>query len=116
MLRSSGPIAAHWATSIRAQPVKQTSCFARLRQHTPSSDVDLQEGGGKFGFPVDNTIGGTPQPNPWTANWVDFFREHRLMHQVNISGNAGLQKLAKPVADNLEVRLMRPDLLLMGQG
>ena len=38
------------------------------------------------------------------------------MHQVNISGNAGLQKLAKPVADNLEVRLMRPDLLLMGQG
>ena len=32
---------------------------------------------GMFGFVVDNTIGGTPQPNPWTKDWVEFFREHR---------------------------------------
>jgi Fructosamine kinase len=25
---------------------------------------------GKFGFPVDNTIGGTPQANGWMDNWV----------------------------------------------
>ena len=66
-------------------------------------NVCLQDGDGKFGFPVDNTIGGTPQPNTWTADWVDFFREYRLLHQVNISGNKTLQQLAQPVADNLEV-------------
>lgn len=31
-----------------------------------------------FGFDVDNTIGATPQRNPWTLSWIEFFREHRL--------------------------------------
>lgn len=29
---------------------------------------------GMFGFPIDNTIGGTSQPNGWMDNWVDFYR------------------------------------------
>ena len=62
-----------------------------------------QDGDGKFGFPVNNTIGGTPQPNAWTDSWVDFFREHRLMHQVRTSGNRSLIALAEPVAEKLEV-------------
>jgi len=38
---------------------------------------------GLFGFPVDNTIGATPQPNPWTDEdgteaWSRFFADHRL--------------------------------------
>jgi protein-ribulosamine 3-kinase len=47
-----------------------------------------------FGFPVDNTIGGTPQPNPWTeANsgtneWIAFFRDYRVGHQLNLAGDS----------------------------
>jgi fructosamine-3-kinase len=41
---------------------------------------------GRFGFSVDNTIGGTPQPNGWMDNWVDFFRERRLAHQLKLAG------------------------------
>lgn len=41
---------------------------------------------GKFGFPVDNTIGATPQPNGWMDNWVDFYREKRLRHQLQLAG------------------------------
>lgn len=42
---------------------------------------------GYFGFAVDNTIGGTSQPNGWMGNWVDFFRERRLRHQLNLAGD-----------------------------
>ncbi len=40
---------------------------------------------GYFGFAVDNTIGATPQPNGWMDNWVDFFRERRLRHQLQLA-------------------------------
>jgi len=39
---------------------------------------------GKFGFDCDNTIGGTPQPNKWDDDWVRFFREQRIGHQVSV--------------------------------
>ena len=43
-----------------------------------------------FGFPVDNTIGATFQPNlPWRENWADFWDEHRLGHMLRLTGNAG---------------------------
>ena len=40
--------------------------------------MHLAPAGDRFGFACDNTIGGTPQPNPWTDSWVEFFGEHRL--------------------------------------
>ena len=30
-----------------------------------------------YGFAVDNTIGGTPQPNGWMDDWVEFFKVRR---------------------------------------
>ncbi|KAL2629583.1 hypothetical protein R1flu_014269 [Riccia fluitans] len=38
-----------------------------------------------FGFEMDNTIGSTPQPNPWTSDWVTFFQEHRLRYQLQLA-------------------------------
>lgn len=37
-----------------------------------------------FGFDVDNTIGSTPQKNPWTSDWITFFRDHRLGFQLQL--------------------------------
>ena len=51
----------------------------------------------QFGFACNNTIGGTPQPNPWEDDWVAFFREHRLRHQLKLAGNARLSQLAEPL-------------------
>ena len=37
--------------------------------------------------------GSTPQPNPWTKpnsgtkEWVEFFRDHRIGHQINLAGD-----------------------------
>ena len=55
-----------------------------------------------FGFPIDNTIGGTSQPNGWMDNWVDFYRERRLGHQLKLTKDPNLQKLGKKLCDNLE--------------
>lgn len=43
----------------------------------------------KFGFDYDTVIGGLPQPNPWTASWREFFRDHRLLHMGRAALDAG---------------------------
>jgi fructosamine-3-kinase len=43
----------------------------------------------QFGWHRDNTIGPTPQQNPWSANWVEFFREHRLGFQLQLAASNG---------------------------
>ncbi|EKX46572.1 hypothetical protein GUITHDRAFT_70468 [Guillardia theta CCMP2712] len=53
---------------------------------------------GNFGFDVDNTIGGTPQPNKWDKDWVRFFREQRIGHQVNLAGDGQLERIWDKVA------------------
>lgn len=45
---------------------------------------------GMFGFVVDNTIGATPQPNGWMDDWIAFFRERRLKHQVLLTSDSNL--------------------------
>lgn len=50
---------------------------------------------GRHGFPGDNFIGATPQPNPWSAGSgaaaaVEFFAEHRIGFQVRLGRDRGL--------------------------
>jgi fructosamine-3-kinase len=42
-----------------------------------------------FGWHQTNTIGATPQPNPWTPTWLEFYREHRLRHQFRLAARRG---------------------------
>eukprot|EP00591_Stephanopyxis_turris_P007629 CAMPEP_0195513964 /NCGR_PEP_ID=MMETSP0794_2-20130614/5498_1 /TAXON_ID=515487 /ORGANISM="Stephanopyxis turris, Strain CCMP 815" /LENGTH=187 /DNA_ID=CAMNT_0040642103 /DNA_START=67 /DNA_END=630 /DNA_ORIENTATION=+ len=63
---------------------------------------------GKFGFNVDNTIGGTSQPNPWTEggtteDWVAFYRDHRIGHQLDLAGNSYCNKLWSNIAPRLNL-------------
>ncbi len=45
--------------------------------------------GRAFGWHRDNTIGATPQPNPFTDNWIEFYGEHRLGFQFNLARQGG---------------------------
>ena len=56
---------------------------------------------GSFGFEVDNTIGGTPQPNGWADDWVAFYREHRLLHQLRLANDAALSRMGERLAAHL---------------
>ncbi|MEM6714378.1 MAG: fructosamine kinase family protein [Cyanobacteria bacterium P01_C01_bin.147] len=42
-----------------------------------------------FGWQRNNTIGDTPQKNPWTVDWVEFFVEHRLRYQFQLADRRG---------------------------
>jgi fructosamine-3-kinase len=39
----------------------------------------------KFGWLRDNTIGTTPQVNKFSADWIQFWREHRLGYQLRLA-------------------------------
>lgn len=43
----------------------------------------------KFGWHRDNTIGSTPQINPWKEQWADFFAEDRIGYQVDLAKQKG---------------------------
>lgn len=59
----------------------------------------------QFGWKRDNTIGRTPQPNPWTDGWVEFYREHRLRFQLELAAQGGhrgeIQSLGRQLCDAL---------------
>jgi len=71
-------------------------------------------GGEAFGFDRDNYLGATPQPNPWTADWCEFWRRHRLGHQLELARRNGLSDrtlddLGDRLLDRLEDWLSEPD-------
>ncbi|MEM8998431.1 MAG: fructosamine kinase family protein, partial [Acidobacteriota bacterium] len=44
----------------------------------------------RYGFPRDNYLGATPQPNARSSDWVDFWRRHRLGDQLDRARRSGL--------------------------
>ncbi|MCZ6674538.1 MAG: fructosamine kinase family protein [Verrucomicrobia bacterium] len=47
--------------------------------------------GHKFGWHIDNNLGLTPQPNTPKEDWISFFRQHRLEHQMSLCERKGLK-------------------------
>ena len=43
----------------------------------------------RFGGARDNWIGSTPQPNGWLDDWIAFWRERRLGHQLALAARNG---------------------------
>jgi fructosamine-3-kinase len=72
-----------------------------------------QAQGQRFGFPQDNYLGLTPQPNGWCQDWADFWRKRRLGHQLELARQAGLSdptlnRLGDRLLDRLEEWLAEP--------
>ncbi len=49
----------------------------------------------QFGWHLDNTIGSTPQINTPCADWVEFWREHRLGFQLKLAMRNGHNLMRK---------------------
>lgn len=66
-----------------------------------------------FGFERDTLTGPLVQPNPWTGNWIDFYRAHRLLYmaaEAREAGElpAGLHDRLRSLADDLQTLLREP--------
>ena len=55
----------------------------------------------QFGWHRDNTIGATPQPNPWSDDWIEFFRDHRLGFQLQLAAENGFRGELQQEGDRL---------------
>ena len=59
-----------------------------------------------FGWQRDNTIGTTVQPNTQNSNWLHFWRDQRLAHQLRLAASKGyggrLQQLGKQLLHELD--------------
>jgi fructosamine-3-kinase len=70
----------------------------------------------QFGWDRNNTIGSTPQLNPWTDNWADFFAESRIGYQLKLAKRRGgnfvnIGDFVEVVRDNLKDRNPHPSLV-----
>jgi fructosamine-3-kinase len=70
-------------------------------------------GAESYGFDHDNFLGTTPQPNPWTDDWVEFWRIHRLGFQLDLARRQGLtngelERLGDRLLDRLDELIGEP--------
>jgi fructosamine-3-kinase len=67
-----------------------------------------------YGHERNTLIGSLDQPNPWTGNWIDFFREHRLLYMARVAHEAGrmpaedLERIGR-LAERLEGLILEPE-------
>ncbi|MDH3639943.1 MAG: fructosamine kinase family protein [Gammaproteobacteria bacterium] len=54
-----------------------------------------------FGWDRDNIIGATPQPNPATQTWAEFWRHQRLEHQLTLAAGNGYTGTLQSLGDKL---------------
>jgi protein-ribulosamine 3-kinase len=59
----------------------------------------------QYGFPHDNYIGSTPQPNPITRDGYIFFGQHRLLFQARLARDRGL--LSSAEVQDVEVFIIK---------
>ena len=67
-----------------------------------------------FGFDGDNFLGSTSQPNQWNDCWIEFWRQHRLGHQLQLASTQSfvdprLLKLGENLLHRLEQILDAPE-------
>jgi fructosamine-3-kinase len=58
-----------------------------------------------FGWHRDNTIGSTPQPNAQSADWVGFWRDHRLGYQLDLAARNGHGRSLSRAGERLMMHL-----------
>ena len=75
-------LATEWLDLGRASRAAEALLGERLAAlHRTTAD--------RYGWHRDNTCGPTPQLNPWSDDWVAFFREQRLAFQLDLAASNG---------------------------
>ena len=78
-------------TLLLMQFIEGTSRFATGTEHHAAELLAGLHGitAEAYGHERDTLIGSLNQPNPWTENWIEFFREQRLLYMARTAHDAG---------------------------
>jgi len=90
--------------------------LAKMHRYYPSQQSKMSN---LFGWERDNTIGSTPQANQYHKNWISFWKQERLLFQLNLAKSKGYSssnyekglKLADNLAAFFTTYTPRPSLL-----
>ena len=79
------------ATLLLMEFVEGSSRFSEEAEHHAAELLAALHGiaADTYGHERDTLIGSLNQPNIRTDNWVEFFREHRLLYLANVAHEAG---------------------------
>jgi fructosamine-3-kinase len=80
---NSSFIAMEWLELGRSQPSSWRVMGQKL------AAMHQFRGATAFGWVRDNTIGSTPQPNPWTNDWTTFWQQQRIGFQIELAERKG---------------------------
>ena len=86
--------------------------FGRELAELHRADCSQLAENGLFGFSADNYIGATPQKNTPMMDWVDFFRECRLLPQFKMADryfDTKTRQLCTKLLDHLDDYLSEPE-------
>jgi fructosamine-3-kinase len=87
---------------LNVTPAPDRTAFARkLGEGLAQMHRQANSPTGKFGLDVDNFLGSQPQPNAWTESWATFYRERRLLPQIERARRIG------QLPDSVDHALMR---------
>ncbi len=78
-------------TLLLMQFIEGTSNFSPGAEHHAAELLAALHGitAEAYGHERNTLIGNLDQPNPWTNEWLDFFRDHRLLYIAEIAHKAG---------------------------
>jgi len=79
-----GAVAGYSLLIMEYLPMKEHDAQSQAKLGTLLAQMHLTRTHVEFGFEIDNTIGTTPQLNPWTKDWVTFFVNYRLRFQLKL--------------------------------
>ena len=103
-------VIAHGSTAAHAFLVLEHTQLGREHDKTPAQlgrglAAQHQITVSSFGWQRDNTIGSSAQPNPWTADWVTFYREQRLGAQLQLAQRNGAPSALLRAGEQLQAAL-----------
>ncbi len=78
-------------TLLLMEFVEGTNRFSEGAEHHAAELLAALHGvtADAYGHERDTLIGSLDQPNPWTEDWVEFFRERRLLYAARVAHEAG---------------------------
>ena len=78
-------------TLLLMEFVEGTSRFSGEAEHHAAELLSTLHGitADGYGHERDTLIGSLDQPNQWTGDWIEFFREHRLLYAARAAHGAG---------------------------